>query len=217
VLQASRGGAESIHEVLLRGAFIDTRKMWRIFITISLVVGVGCTTRVRYEYFEPSGLGVTESSPPEAPKNVATVEIQGSSLSIWSHVTAAGEVEVGIRVEVPSEKSLRFRGKSAVVMVDNAQEEIPLGWIQWRGMDGIGEEKDLPFDSLLQGRTFRTRPPKTGSWLLGRYDCTFHLPARYADTREFSVLLPVPEGTVRPLAVRFVRKAADFRTHVQLQ
>jgi hypothetical protein len=191
--------------------------MWRTLILISLVLCVGCTTRVQHDYFEPSGLGVTISSPPEAPKNTATLQIQGSAFSIGSHVTDAGEIEISMRVEVPSGKTLRFQGLAAEVTIGNAQEKIPLNWIQWKVVDGIGGTAEFLFDAPLPGQTFHGRPPKSGLQLLGRYDCKFHLPASYADARQFSVILPAPEGTDQPLAVRFVRKAAEYRMYVQLQ
>lgn len=185
-----------------------------------LVVAIlltSCTTRVRYEYFEPQGMGVTIRSPREAPPNVAQRRIGAAELSVWATVATTGRIEVSLRAEVSGGESLSFRGRTATVGIGDIEQPIPLYWTQRRIVDGRGASETLAFDAPLRGATFIGRPPQGGIQLLGRYECVITLPERFSRIDAFTLLLPAPEREDAPLRLAFTRKTADYRTVYQLQ
>ncbi|MDQ8205782.1 hypothetical protein [Pelagicoccus sp. SDUM812003] len=190
---------------------------WKIAFVGAILIA-GCTTPVRYEYFEPSGMGATISSPEEAPKNVAQKRFASGELSVWSNVTEHGTIEVLLRAEVAAGHTLSFRNEEAVIISGDKKAVVgPLVWSQWRIVDGRGEFADVPFEAPLTSRTVDGSPPRTGTQILGRYDCTVKLPEQFSSVQDFSVELPAPSGEESPLHLTFIRKVADYRMHVQLQ
>jgi hypothetical protein len=184
---------------------------------LAVMLLASCATRVRYEYFEPSGMGVTIRSPSEAPPNVAFRKVGASGLSVWARVVESGRIEVSIRAEVSFGHSLAFSGSTAKLMVSGTEQPIPLHWTQLRVIDGRGAFGTLEFDAYLVGPTFTGRPPRKGVHTTGHYDCMIVLPDNFSNVDSFTLVLPPPLRENEPLKLVFERKVADYRIGYQLQ
>lgn len=183
---------------------------------IALLVLCGCSTRLRYDYFEPTGLDSTISMPPQAPKNVAVLSWQGCELQVWAQVSEQERVVVTLRAFLPPRTTMAFSGNRAKLVIGRTEEELNLSWQEWTLSDGIGARREIPFDAALRPQSFAKMPSRKGIEDMGRYETSVTLPAAYSSAREFVLVLPAPVGR-SPLTLTFVRKKADYRVFVPLQ
>lgn len=188
----------------------------RTFAVAIVLLGGGCTTRLHYDYFEPSGLDSVISMPPEAPKNVATLTWDRCELQVGAVVSDKNLIFVALRAFLPPGAHAAFSGNHARLRVAGAEEEMKLSWQEWTLSDGVGARHDVAFDAPLKPQSFARVPTRKGIEDMGRYETTLTLPERYSSIREFSLTLPAP-GAHPPLRLMFVRKTADYRVFVQLQ
>lgn len=188
-----------------------------LFLIVALVLlGSGCSTRLHYDYFEPSGLDSVVSMPSEAPKNVATLARDGCELQVRAEVSTENHIVVTIRAYVPPGVHGAFSGNQAKLRVADSEEEMSLSWQEWTLSDGVGARREVAFVAPLKPQSFARTPTRKGTEDMGRYETTLTLPERYSSVREFSLALPSP-GDHPPLHMTFVRKTADYRVFVQLQ
>ena len=190
--------------------------MRRVFI-IGLMVLFGCSTRVHYDYFEPSGLGSTISSPPEYPKNVAMIKFpDGCELMVAAVVSERDQIVVTLRAMLPPETGMTFVGNRAKLITGGGQEDLNLSWEEWTLHDGVGSRREVPFDAPLRPRSFAKKPRRKGIEDMGNYESSFTLPEKHSSTRAFALILPGVAGH-SSFRLEFVRKTADHRVWTQLQ
>ena len=189
--------------------------MKRTLTVLMVLLVVGCSHRLQYDYFEPTGLDKVVSMPPQAPLNVAKRAWGSSELEVRSEVIN-NHIQVTLRLYLSPGAQISFSGDRAKVRVARTEEDIPISWSEWMLMDGIGARKEVAFDSPLKPQSFRDRPLRRGHEDMGRYETTFFLPDRYLSVREFSLELPPVKGSPEPLRISFTRKAADYRVFVEL-
>lgn len=200
---------------------------------IVLILATGaCTTRLQYDYFEPSGLDAVVSVPSQAPKNTAIRRWDdGAQLEVRSWVVYGrptgnpwkdrwglmpGDLIVKISFDLPPEADASFTGDRAKLEAAGSEEEIQLRWEEWTLVDGVGGNRVVAFDAPLTPRSFQKEPPRKGVVNTGAYESVVVVPERYSDLYGFALTLPAPAGEA-PLEMTFTRKAADYRVHVPLQ
>jgi len=189
----------------------------RTFIIALVLLGGGCTTRLHYEYFEPSGLDSVISMPPQAPKNVATLAWSGCELQVGAEVSKENRIVITLRAFLPPSTHAVFSSDRAKFSVTGAEEEMKLSWQEWTLSNGVGARREVAFDAPLKPQSFAKTPTRLGIEDMGRYETTITLPAHYSDIRYFTFELPPPKGHIKPLRMTFVRRTADYRCFVQLQ
>jgi hypothetical protein len=190
--------------------------MKRHLLVVVALLCASCTTRLHYDYFEPSGLDSVISTVPEAPKSVATLSRAGCKLWIVAVVSTENLIVVSIRAFVPPGTQVAFSGRKAKLEVAGSEEMMNLSWLEWTLSDGVGARHEVAFDAPLKPQSFARTPTRKGVEDMGSYEATLTLPRQYSNTREFSLSLPSP-GAYPPLHMRFVRKTANYRVFVQLQ
>jgi hypothetical protein len=185
-------------------------------VVIALVILCGCSTRLRYDYFEPIGLDSTTSMPPQAPKNVATLSWHGCELHVRAEVSEQDRIVVTVRAFLPPHTKMAFAGNRAKLVVGGVEEELKLSWQEWTLYDGVGARREIASDAALKPQSFAKTPSRVGIEDMGRYETSIVLPAAHSSVREFVLVLPAPVGH-SPLTLTFVRKKADYKVFVPLQ
>ena len=198
------------------GIYIVRQKMNRVLIVALALLSCGCTTRLHYDYFEPSGLDSTVSMPPGAPKNVAILAWDGCELQVRAEVSKENLIVVALRSILPPGAHAAFSSKQAILRVAGVEKEMNLSWQEWTLSDGIGARREVAFDARLKPQSFAKTPTRKGIEDMGRYETTLTLPDGYSSVRGFALALPAPVAHP-PILLTFLRKTADYRVFVPLQ